>query len=178
MKAVPRSILLGALGTAVVGLCGCGASGRGVLLGFAIFDSMRLAAAAMDRNDAEEAAAVSSEPPAEPPVATARARTFPVAPPAEASRPDGVPGPFDPDAARALLSRVDLTKCDEAGLASGYWRARTTIDPSGAVIRVEVEGAAPITDDAERCVGEALVAVHLPAFRGTAATVTMRFYVP
>jgi hypothetical protein len=106
---------------------------------------------------------------------------YPAPPPLPPSPRDRVdedhPAPaFDPRAARAVLSSIDLSACRQAGARAGFGHAKVTIDANGNVSKVVIDEPAGLSADAVKCIGERLGAATFPPFGGS-LTIGTTYYV-
>lgn len=116
--------------------------------------------------------------------APAEAAPPPPPPPAPPPSPrDAVPiddgrRPFDPQAARAALSRIDVSPCaDEAGAPRGYGHAKVTFNPDGSVSKVVIDEPKGLSDAAVECIGNRLGTATVPAFEGNLVVMGTSWYV-
>jgi len=97
----------------------------------------------------------------------------------EATASTNPPADFDRDlAARLIGAALERSKtCPVLGGPTGQGRARVTFAADGSATLVEVE--APFHDtEVGRCIERTLERVSLPAFSGSAVTVSKKFEVP
>lgn len=88
------------------------------------------------------------------------------------------PAGFDAKAARAELSRVDLSACRDAGAPRGYGHAKVTFNPDGRASKVVVDTPAGLSDAAVKCVGDRLGMVTVPTYEGSLVTMGSTWFVP
>jgi hypothetical protein len=84
---------------------------------------------------------------------------------------------FDPQAARAALSDVDVSPCRLSGAPAGYGHAKVVFNPDGRISKVTIDEPASMSADAVKCVGDRLGATTTPPFRGSLVTMGTTFHV-
>jgi hypothetical protein len=89
-----------------------------------------------------------------------------------------LPAGFDAQAARAALSRVDLSACRDAGAPRGYGHAKVTFNPDGRASKVVVDTPAGLSAPAVKCIGDRLGTVTVSEYDGSLVTVGSTWFVP
>jgi hypothetical protein len=111
-----------------------------------------------------------------PELATPR-RAAAALPASERDRPRPDPTPFRLGAGHGTLGRIDVGRCRDLGLPSGYVRMRVTFRQNGHVVHAAVQSDAPPTREALACIGNQLTAAVVPAFDGQDVTLSRIVYV-
>jgi hypothetical protein len=84
---------------------------------------------------------------------------------------------FDPQAARAALTRVDVAGCREAGAPVGWGHAKVTFSPDGTASKVVIDEPSGLSPSAVQCLGSRVGAVKLTRFKGSLVTMGTTFHV-
>ncbi len=84
---------------------------------------------------------------------------------------------FDPQAARAAVSRVDVSACRAAGAPAGWGHAKVTFNPDGTASKVVLDEPSGLSASAVQCIGSRVGAVTLPRFKGSLVTMGTTFHV-
>ena len=101
--------------------------------------------------------------------------TYTVTPPAV---PAETGPPFDAQAARAALARIDLSPCASHGVPSGVGHAKISFNPDGRISKVVVDDPPGLPADASRCIGDRFGALTIAEYRGSLIEMGTSWRVP